>query len=147
MGFQVGGHTGIENHDLCAGLPGQHIYASPASKKVEDHLRRDFLRIGADPFGYHAMIAGGQNHGFTVNSGYWVAEHAGQHYGQVFQPTQAAQGLGKGVLTGPGSSHRLSSRGAMLSTVMSTSGDMVMALLLNACRSTGKPQKYFLQEP
>ena len=104
--FQVGGHAGVENHNLRPGVPGQYVDAGPAAQKVIDHLRRDFLGVGADPFGHHAVVASGQNDRLAADLRDGVAEHPGQHNGQVFQPSQAAQGLGQGILPGLGSGHR-----------------------------------------
>ena len=38
------------------------LIAAPPRQEIEHHLRSHFLRIGADAFGYHAVVAGHYHH-------------------------------------------------------------------------------------
>ena len=102
---QVGGHSGVQNHDISPSVVGQRIDRSTTAQEVHDHGWSDVLRVGAHALGHHTVVAGGEDHCLFTNLWCGFAEDAGQPYGQFFQSAQTAQWLGQLVLSGPGGIH------------------------------------------
>ena len=83
-------------HDLQRGpeLPGQHIDRRAARREIGDHLRRDDLRIEADPFGDDAVIAGEEQDMPALRPGRNALLDGAELRRQRLQRPQAAERLG-----------------------------------------------------
>ena len=105
MGLQVGDHAHVHDHDPRPHVPGQDVDRRAAVEKIEHHLGRDLLGIGADSLGDHAVVPGHGDDNLVPDLGQRLAQDAGQLNREALQPAQAAPWLGQAVLTGTGGHH------------------------------------------
>ena len=78
----------------------EHVDGGSAGQVVEDHLVGYGARVGADPLGRDAVVCGEDVGGFVERRTEVFSLDCDKLGGKVFQPAEAAEGLGEGVETG-----------------------------------------------
>ena len=74
---EVGGDSGVQHDDLGPGVIRQHVDSGATAQEIHHHGRGDVLRVGADTFGHHTVVSGGQYHGLAADAGCGFAEDPG----------------------------------------------------------------------
>ena len=118
---QVAGDAHVDHDHPCPDVAGQHVDGRAAVQEVQHHLRGNFLRVSAHALGHHAVIAGHDDHGFALHLRQRVPGDAGQLDGKLFQPAQAALGLGQHILPLPGGCMAASSSGPIFAIISRSS--------------------------
>ena len=93
--LQRAGHANIDDDDSRAHDARQRVDGRAATQEVQDHLRRDLSRVGADSFGCDAMIARHNHNRFVRRYGLLLAGDTRDLDRQRFEASETACRLGQ----------------------------------------------------